>query len=368
MSQTLKELELQLGPHAEFVLSAWDIPILREWAMAKGIHPFEVGKMSGVELTNLYHAGGEKPSAPPLGDTIHDAIVKILEAVNAPGFEVSLTRTVAREEMRKEIISGDAIRKLLEDLAPRQLHVITSQGTAQLDAHQHYITDTVIRIVGLGDHVMLVGPAGCGKTFIGEQTAKALQLPFYITSTINETHELTGFVDGHGKYHSTPFRKAFEFGGVWVADEIDAWDATALLAANSALANGYANFPDAEAPIGRHNSFRMVATANTYGNGADRIYIGRNELDAASLDRFAFITVDYDLNLERMFGGGNTEWLEYVWDVRKKVQEKRIRHVVSSRAIMKGARALANGISREIVENSYLFKGMSAADREKVTG
>lgn len=366
MSRTIEEIENELGLRDEFVLSRSKLPLLREWAIAKGYQPFDVHRMSNVEIANLYH-GDDGPSSET---DIHDTIVKVLEAVNAPGFEVSLTRRIARSEMQQEILSGETTRKLiqetLEALAPRSLIVTSDAGSIQLDGLQHYMTETIIRIVGLGDHVMLVGPAGCGKTYIGEQCARALNLPFYITSTINDTHELTGFVDGYGKYHSTPFRNAFEFGGVWVADEIDAWDAAALLAANAALANGYANFPDQSEPILRHSNFRMVATANTFGNGADRIYIGRNELDAASLDRFAFVTVDYDLNLERAFAGGNSEWLDHVWKIRKAVQEKRIRHVVSSRAIQKGARALANGIDWDIVNESYLMKGMSETDREKL--
>ena len=324
--------------------------------------------MTAIELVNAYV--GEKSSVPADFKDVHDAILKVLEACNAPGFEVSLTRRIARVEMQQEIMSGETTKRLiqetLEKLAPRQLIVTSPTGTGRLDGLQHYITEDVIKCVGIGDHVMLVGPAGCGKTTIGEQTARALNLPFYITSTINDTHELTGFVDGYGKYHSTPFRKAFEHGGVWVADEIDAWDAAALLAANAALANGYATFPDLEQPILRHSNFRMVATANTFGNGADRIYIGRNELDAASLDRFAIIDVGYDINLERVFANGNTKWLEHVWEIRKKVETKKIRHVVSSRAIAKGANALAAGIEWKKVENFYLYKGLSNSDREKI--
>lgn len=370
MSHTLEELELMLGEHDKFVPGKGDLPLLQEWARIKGFHPFDVSKMTGVELSNLYHAGGEKSSEPVPQADIHDIILRTLEAVNAPGFEVSMTRRIARSEMQQEILSGETTKRLiqetLEQLAPRQLIVTSPTGTGTIEGLQHYATEDVIKCVGIGDHVMLVGPAGCGKTTIGEQVARALNLPFYITSTINDTHELTGFVDGYGKYHSTPFRKAFEHGGVWVADEIDAWDAAALLAANAALANGYATFPDTEQPISRHAGFRMVATANTFGNGADRVYIGRNELDAASLDRFATIDVGYDLNLERVFANGNTKWLEHVWEIRKKVEAKKIRHVVSSRAIAKGANALAAGLEWKKVENFYLYKGMSKADREKV--
>lgn len=368
MSHTADELTYLLGPRAEYLPSVGDGPLLREWAQLHGHHPFDVQKMSMVELTNIYHEPQPQPTAAPVD--INETIVKILEAVNAPGFEVSLTRRVARAEMQTEILKGDVMRgmvkEIIEDMTPRRIELVTPQGVTQLEGLQHYMTDTIIRIMWLNHPVMMVGPAGCGKTTIAERAAQALNLPFYITSTINDTHELTGFVDGYGKYHSTPFRKAFEHGGVWVADEIDAWDAAALLAANSALANGYTTFPDAEEPIRRNQNFRMVATANTFGNGADRVYIGRNELDAASVDRFAVIEIDYDLNLERVFSNGNTQWLEHVWNIRKKITDKRIRHVASSRAIAMGAQALSAGLLWNDVENIYLLKGMSAADREKI--
>jgi hypothetical protein len=125
-------------------------------------------------------------------------------------------------------------------------------------------------------------------------------------------------------------------------------------------------FPDSPAPIARHPNFRMVATANTFGHGADRVYVGRNELDAASLDRFATINVGYDLTLERMLCNGNVEWLEYVWRIRKKVTENKIRHVVSTRAIIMGSAALQVGIPRDEVEEIYLWKGLSKKDREKI--
>jgi cobaltochelatase CobS len=251
-------------------------------------------------------------------------------------------------------------------LAPRQLVVTSPRGSVALSGLSHYMTARVIKTVARGHAVMQVGPAGCGKTMIAEQAATALGLPFYLTSTCNETHELMGFVDGYGRYHRTAYRNAFEHGGVWCADEIDAWDASALLVANSGLANGLAQFPDSEAPIRRHADFRAVATANTFGIGADRVYVGRNELDAASLDRFAVIEVGYDLSLERMFAGSQDAWLERVWDVRRVVQDKKIRHVVSTRAIRFGAEALADGDDWGDVEAAYLFKGMSSADRSKI--
>lgn len=280
--------------------------------------------LSNVELINLYHAprGSHSPT-------------------------------------ESQVASAKAVMGMLN--IPR---LIAPQGPQE--RLEHYRTPLILSVARLGHPIMLVGPAGCGKTTIGEHVADTLKLPFYITNSINDTHELVGFVDGHGKYHETPFRHAYEHGGVWIADEIDAWDANALLSANSALANGFCNFPDRPDRIARHDDFRMIATANTFGAGADRVYVGRNELDAASTDRYAVISVDYDLNLEAIFAAGQDNWLRYVWNVRTAVQEKNIRHVVSSRAVRFGAEALRAGIALDDVRELYLFKGMSGKDRKKL--
>jgi cobaltochelatase CobS len=374
MADTARELEQRLGPRADFIITPGNKALVRRWAVAVGYNPVDVAVMSAAELANLYHEGppGNKHSAEP---TDHqklaaDIFVKMMEALNLPGFNVSTMREIATQQFNSHFASwSDAIaieiQKRIDALPPKQLQITSATGSVIINGPLHYKTETVIKVASIGHPIMLVGPAGCGKTTIGEHVSRALQLPFYITSTINETHELTGFIDGNGRYHSTPFRQAFEFGGIWVADEIDAWDAAALLAANAALANGYSIFPDDPRPIARNVNFRMVATANTFGNGADRVYIGRNELDAASLDRFAIIPVDYDMNLEQIFANGNQRWLDRVWHVRKKVNEKKIRHVVSSRAIAMGSAALAIGLNWNEVENMYLFKGMSESDREK---
>ena len=77
-------------------------------------------------------------------------------------------------------------------------------------------------------------------------------------------------------------------GGVFLFDEIDAADANVLLVVNSALANGRMSVPSRhDQPVAKkHSEFVCIAAANTFGRGADRVYVGRNELDEATLDRF----------------------------------------------------------------------------------
>lgn len=368
-----EDYEKILGPADDFIASMDVIETLRKWAVSKGFLSVTTAPTTDViKLANLYHELGPqskkqgKIGAPNLSQQeAADIIMRVVQAMDG------LTALQAlRNIIYEEIPTTDQLREIAkavyDDLPARKLEVITANGSIILNGLRHHMTERVMKICGLGHNIMLVGPAGCGKTTIGENIATAFNMPFFITSTVQDTHELIGFIDGYGKYKSTPFRYAFQNGGIWVADEIDAWDAGALLVANSALANGFATFPDSDNPVRRHSNFRVIATANTFGTGADRVYVGRNELDAASLDRFAMIEIDYDEGLERSFANGNPVWLERVRHIRRRVKEKRIRHVVSSRAIIMGAQALQIGIPKEDVEDIYLFKGMSKTDREKI--
>lgn len=379
-SMTRHEAEALIGPASSLIITSANRALLRKWATALGMKSADAYALSNVQLANLYHehAGtGTAPvavsapvaapvapvAAPSTVDEAGKALANLIAAL--AGGNALLDASKVQEIVAPMI--ADAIAAIPTPEARTVLEIRSPDAVHVLDGRVHKIVPTVIKVASLNHDVMLVGPAAAGKTTIGKQVAAALGFDFFITSTVFDTHELMGFVDGMGAYHSTAFRHAFQNGGVWVADEIDAWDAAALLAANSALANGYATFPDSQNPVSRHPNFRVLATANTFGHGADRVYVGRNELDAASLDRFAVIAMDYDTDLELQYAAGNIDWFQRVVDVRHQVRKLNIRHVVSSRAIIKGVAALAAGIDQQEVEEMYVFKGMSKADRAKIS-
>ncbi len=242
--------------------------------------------------------------------------------------------------------------------------VITLANSKKTDlGKQHNQFPTLLKILATKLNVYLVGPAGSGKTHAAIQVAKALNVPFHFTGAVASEFKLTGFMDAQGRIVSTEFRKAYENGGLFLFDEIDASYPQAVLAFNAALANDYMDFPDKRVP--RHKDFYCIAAANTYGQGADRQYIGRNQLDAASLDRFVFIDWNYDENLERDLAG-NEEWSSYVQKVRHVIVENKIRHVVSPRASIFGATLLANEVERNTVENTVLWKGLDEVTKNKI--
>jgi MoxR-like ATPase len=262
-----------------------------------------------------------------------------------------------------EIKSIKAGIKNLQTRQPLDLIVKLDHSEPKDLGKQHRLFPTLLQILSTKLNVYLVGPAGSGKTYAAQKCAEALGVQFYFTGAIASEFKLTGFIDAQGHIVSTEFRKAFENGGLFLFDEIDASYPQAVLAFNAALANDYMDFPDKQ--VKRHENFYCIAAANTYGQGADRQYVGRNQLDAASLDRFVFLDWKYDENLERELAG-NQEWSDYVQKVRRFIEAMKIRHVVSPRASISGAKLLASGIEREIVEQTILWKGLDEARKNKI--
>jgi cobaltochelatase CobS len=242
----------------------------------------------------------------------------------------------------------------------------------------HCLTEKVARILRIGGFGALVfGPAGSGKTTLGVQVAKMLGLKFHFSGAVAKTYQLMGYNDAHGNYVTTEFRKAFEFGGLFLFDEVDASSPQVLLSVNAALANGFCDFPNGK--VMAHPHFRCLASANTNGNGANREYSGRNKLDAATLDRFANFVCDYDDSIAVSVVNSMPwsdadkakalEWCQLVVDYRQIARETSVLTVISPRAAINGARAMieAKFPVRELVEIFILSKIGEKPVQERLT-
>ena len=106
-----------------------------------------------------------------------------------------------------------------------------------------------------------------------------------------------------------------------------------------------------------HKDFRVVAAGNTFSNGADYDYVGRNQLDAASLDRFAVVRVDYSSAIEEACANGDTALLDFCRAFRKACVDGGIHAIVSYRAISRMAKLSACMGHKEIIE-TCLVKGL----------
>jgi cobaltochelatase CobS len=278
------------------------------------------------------------------------------------------------EDKIESAIAGKVVQihKLLEEM-DRQLRDNTAaldvrigDATHRVEGARHKQLDQLITIAAQRLPVLLVGSAGTGKSHSAEQVSEALGLPFKAMSVGGQTSksDILGFMHAGGDYVKTHFRDAYEHGGVFLMDEIDAGNANVLIQVNAALSNDYCAFPDQM--VKRHDDFIFIASANTFGNGANRQYVGRNQLDAATLDRFVILDWEIDEALEAMFAGTNKDakkWHDAVKAVRKAVADEGMRVLVTPRATIRGASLLAAGIPFEQAADLSLYN-LFPADKQ----
>ena len=232
------------------------------------------------------------------------------------------------------------IKPMLEDIAKNQTsnkveHVHTikvNDMTTKIEGLTHPKFERVLKYVANHHNVYLYGPAGSGKNVICEQVAKALGVPFYYQNTIITKFDVTGYKNAAGEFEETEFYKAWTQGGVFMLDEADNACAEALVTLNAALANGYYSFPG----IGRVEcspNFYCVAAGNTNGQGATDEYCGRYKMDESSRDRFAFVDIDYNPEIEEGICNGHTDVLDFVRELRGICKTQRISLICGYRAI-----------------------------------
>lgn len=234
--------------------------------------------------------------------------------------------------------------------------------------------------------VYVVGEGGSFKTSAIPHLAKALGVDYTIRSVGRLTSEtdLLGWHDANGRYVESHEYVRYTQGGIMAWDEFDNISAEGAVSVNGMTSNGTAGFPNGMAT--RHPDTHFVAMGNTFGRGADAQYVGRSQLDAATLNRFCYLPWDTDWQLLGDLYGleipGDApsypapgkprtideiaDWGQYVKRIHDIVVELRIRALVSSRAVINGRAMLLAGIDRNLVEYSVIWAHMSDQDAATV--
>lgn len=304
-------------------------------------------------------------------DKMQDVINKQNEIIRTAKEESSFEKAMKEAiiEKGKEIATTDLENRIKENLdkfiqekygiLPKQIIIKESDTERKLEGIFHKDFEKICNIVANNIPLMLVGGAGAGKNYTLEQVARGLGLTFYTTNAINQEYKLTGFIDANGVYHETEFYKAFKDGGMFFLDEIDASSPEALIILNSAIANRYFDFPTGR--IEANKDFRVVCAGNTYGTGADMIYVGRNVLDGATLDRFVVLNFDYDEQVERQLAYDEELYL-FIKDLRDAINQSNLRYIVSMRALINATKLLEIGIDKETILKTVIIKNMQRDD------
>lgn len=216
--------------------------------------------------------------------------------------------------------------------------------------HKKY--DEVKILVENNIPVLLVGDTGSGKTSTIKDIAEDLNYKFYCVSMTRQTtlSSLLGFKTiTSGEYAPTELRKAIEFGGLLLLDEINAADPNVLLCLNT-IENGFIAFPDGIIEV--HEDFRLCAASNP----ESKQFTGRAVLDGSTLDRFDKIDFNTDKDLEKHIVGPKV--FSMIADVRKCLEEWNSDKQISMRDSIRLKKRLDLNMSEGFIDK--LFDGNDA--------
>jgi MoxR-like ATPase len=290
--------------------------------------------------------------------TNEQVLIAALKNLRGGAVDIEKVREIVSEELTK-IIATDA---------KKAAKVIDAAKKNSEKKNEVYCAkfQRIVAKVGRGNNVYLYGPAGSGKSHTAEQVADALGLDFYGQTTIQFAHDVRGYGDAGGNFQETPFFKAFAYGGLYFQDEYDRSNAEAAIVLNSALANGWYDFPI----VGRveaHPKFRFMAAGNTLMTGADEEYVTGQEIDASSRDRFAyFFEIDYSHEVEMCIAHGNENIVSFVEDVRQAIKQTGIKHVVSYRATAAMIDEVENENDLTACCDESIFKALDVDARREI--
>jgi cobaltochelatase CobS len=350
--------------------ASWSTAKLQQLALEWNISPKAI---ADEVIQAAYNALEEAPKAAAI---VAAHSIPASDTTGAAAKLAALIGELAGQALNPAQISAmidEKIKAALASVPSVRLEVKSADGVIRnVDCHQHPLFKRLLTACmsrqanGVQPNIWLAGPAGSGKTHACHMVADALGIAFHSNGALSQPYELLGFIDAGGAYHRTPFREAYEHGGVYCFDEVDGSDNSALLALNAALANGSATFPDAT--VKRHSDTVIIGTANTFGLGATADYVGRAKIDGAFLDRFPVkFSWGYDTALEINISG-NEIWAKRVIAARQRAQVAGLKVIISPRSSIAGAALLVQGWTEdEVAEFTYLAS-LSKEQRKQVEG
>ena len=187
----------------------------------------------------------------------------------------------------------------------------------------HEKFDDVATFVMKGQSPYLYGPSGCGKTYmVKEQLADILNSNVVTNGYVKYEQDIIGYTNSAtGQYVPGNFYRCYKYGDIIFLDELDNGiaDATVVLNGFTGENNKSYTFPDG-IDTKRHPNFRIIAAGNTNGSGRTVAHNTRQKMDESVMQRLRAVECGYDNRIEDRILVDYQDWLSFVKQFRKAVE------------------------------------------------
>ena len=243
-----------------------------------------------------------------------ETVIETKEVIKTIEKEVIKTITITQDMSLDDIIPAilPVVKGAthLQDLFDAKQPALPS-SQASKDYYKPDNFDTILAAVKNPKiHVLLKGPAGSGKSLMGRELSKQLNLDFFCMSCsggMRYSHVFGGdrmFVDPDTKQTITEFElsnlmQAIQKPCLILMDELFTLDGDLLMGLNGLFEPATGQIETKGGLVSIHPECLVMAATNTDGRNNDRNHVGAKRVDGSSLDRFATFHHDYSKSVEK---------------------------------------------------------------------
>lgn len=343
------------------------------------------------------------PNPQPPMDNVYELMVNDVKTRLMSELQ-NLLPKLPDEEGIQQLIAG----KVTEEFARRGTVTITLEDRRKVPAETKIISEAaheklpdLFGTLKAGCWAAVVGPSGGGKTLGVLQFCKLADIKMVAIKQMTRIiapHDLIGYMDANGHYrkgawtdvilgyeyksqeNGVPTAEPTTTPAILLVDEMDNSNENVIMLLK-AVNTGQIAMPYG---LQRVNPLlQVVATMNTWGNGATREYVGRCAQDAALLNEFSFIEWDYDEKfewklLEQLYNSYESagEWklidFQRLHDtfrmMRNKAEKEKVRVIISTRNLINSAKLLVCNPEWTVgkVLRMTVFKGLKQEEVQRI--
>ncbi len=324
--------------------------------------------------------------------------------VHNPEFKLRKVGTDTRQEAPKEVtkevtktvtITSDMpLDKIIETILPvvkgathiKDIYDAKQPKQVKAETSKEYfkpeIFDNVLQALRTPEiNVLIKGPAGSGKSLMGAELAKRLNLEFFAMScsgSMKYGHVIGAdklFVDPEtgqtiSKFECSQMVKRFTKPGLTLLDEGFALAADILIGLNGLFEPTTRVIETKAGKIVMHKEHKVMVAANSDGRNIDRNYAGAKRVDGSSLDRFVTFKINYSKRVERnilkQLPKLHREWLAINFNgLRNKIKMNNILFDLSTRRLHTTVKLIAAGMLPHVAFDCACLGQLSATELKK---